>query len=777
MKKTVPLNDEWLFCVGFEKDFLDPEFDFSGFVPVSLPHNAPLARGDSGESVYTYARGIEPDERYGDSRLELCFDGVSSYAEVYINGIFVASHRGDAPFVVDISAPVKIGQMNRIIVKADSSLRKDVPVSSGAGPAVSGGIHREVFLKAASGAEISDVFVTSNFADGQSGECDLALDVTLGDFYPDSVLSACIYDGEGNAVCTLSPKAVLAKSVCLSGRAVGIKRWSLGDPVLYTAHVTLVCRSLLADEQFVSFGFRSAEFKRDGFYLNGEKVKLIGLNRSDCYPVVGRAATQGLQRFDARKLKELGCSAVRTNGIASKYFIDECDRIGLLVIEDMYGDGYIGNADFKDALVAMVDAFVRRDRNSPSVIAWGVRVNDSADCDELYFKTGKAAREADPTRSTLGARCFFSSRLYEDVFAYNDYGELAKASPPKGMARLLPYIISEHTGKLLPVRRFDNLALKRKQALAHAAVLNKTYKAKRIAGAIGMSMSDFPMNSGTAYYGVTDSCRADKPAAYLYRSQRENAPYLRADCGFSDEADGRLTVYTNCDAVRLYRDGALVREFYPDRKKYPFLPHPPVEIDDLVGELPLQNGEFSGRQAGILKALVKQTVKRGSVLSLPLWAKLCVFFLAKMKKMSVQELNALITAYAFKRSDYRLEGVSDSQTVIASQVTPSSEAVKITLSASEYEIRPSSSYETVLVCVTATDDVGNTIDYDFSPISVRVEGELQLLGRDLISLSGGTAGFYLTTTPYDGKARVIVASEYGEETLGLEVIHERVERL
>ena len=100
----------------------------------------------------------------------------------------------------------------------------------------------------------------------------------------------------------------------------------------------------MTDEKTVRFGFRTAEFRRGGFYLNGERVFLRGLNRHQCYPYMGYAAPEALQREDARILKEeLCCTAVRTSHYPqSRHFIDACDELGLLVFTELPGWQHIG---------------------------------------------------------------------------------------------------------------------------------------------------------------------------------------------------------------------------------------------------------------------------------------------------------------------------------------------------------------------------------------------------------------------------------------------------
>lgn len=177
------------------------------------------------------------------------------------------------------------------------------------------------------------------------------------------------------------------------------------------------------DEKVVTTGFRSAVFRADGFYLNGRKVKLRGLNRHQSYPYVGYAMPESMQKNDADILKyELGVNAVRTSHYPqSHYFLERCDEIGLLVFTEMPGWQHIGDEVWKEQAVENVGEMVTQYRNHTSIILWGVRINESADDDAFYTKTNALAHELDPTRPTGGVRAHKKSSLLEDVYTYNDF--------------------------------------------------------------------------------------------------------------------------------------------------------------------------------------------------------------------------------------------------------------------------------------------------------------------------------------------------------------------
>lgn len=178
------------------------------------------------------------------------------------------------------------------------------------------------------------------------------------------------------------------------------------------------------DEYVTKFGFRTAEFKKDGFYLNGKKEKLIGLNRHQSYPYIGYAATKSLQEDDANILKEAaGINVVRTSHYPQdEAFLSRCDEIGLLVLDEIPGWQYLSKDEkWRNQHYKNVYEMVKEDYNHPSVIAHGVRVDESQDDHELYQKSNEIAHELDPYRQTLGVRNFKDSECLEDIYAYNDF--------------------------------------------------------------------------------------------------------------------------------------------------------------------------------------------------------------------------------------------------------------------------------------------------------------------------------------------------------------------
>jgi beta-galactosidase len=371
--------------------------------------------------------------------------------------------------------------------------------------------------------------------------------------------------------------------------------WTLEHPRLYEMAVGL---SPLGDghpdfdDVAVRFGFREAFFSKDNgkFYLNGQPLKLRGLNRHQTYPYIGAAASKRLQRKDADILKfELGCNIVRTSHYPqSPHFLERCDEIGLLVFEEIPGWQFIGDDDWKSLALRDVRAMIERDRNHPSIIMWGVRINESPDDSALYEETNSLAHELDPSRQTGGVRNFQQSQFLEDVFTYNDFSNSIREPVH------LPQLVTEFNGHMYPTKTWDQEERLIEHALRHARIQDKSHGMDNLAGAIGWCAFDYNthyhLGSGDrmCYHGVMDIFRLPKYAAYFYASQQDPSQRIILQAAttwtMGDRDTGGLdplVVFSNCEEVDLWVGDLLYGRFKPDKKQFPHLPYAPFVIPGL----------------------------------------------------------------------------------------------------------------------------------------------------------------------------------------------------
>jgi beta-galactosidase len=356
----------------------------------------------------------------------------------------------------------------------------------------------------------------------------------------------------------------------------------------------------------VQFGFREAEFRDNGFYLNGEKINLIGLNRHQTYPYIGAAAPKRLQEKDAEIVKyELGCNIVRTSHYPqSPHFLRRCDEIGLLVFEEIPGWQHIGDEDWQGISLRDVEAMIVRDRNHPSIVLWGVRINESPDNTAFYTRTNALAHQLDPTRQTAGVRNFRHSEFLEDVYTYNDFSNTV-LEPDQ-----TPHMITEFNGHMFPTKSYDQEERMIEHALRHARIQDKQMGMSNVAGGIGWCAFDYnthvEFGSGDriCYHGVMDIFRLPKYAGYFYESQIDPTHHvvLRAATVYArgERSVGGidpLVVFSNCDEIEVYIGADLHGRYQPDREQFPSLPHAPFVIKGIElkwGRLDFENLRLVG---------------------------------------------------------------------------------------------------------------------------------------------------------------------------------------
>jgi beta-galactosidase len=373
-------------------------------------------------------------------------------------------------------------------------------------------------------------------------------------------------------------------------RLQGIELWDLRRPKLYTVDVQLVRNGEVMDQDSRRIGFREARFTPAGFSLNGKIVKLRGLDRHQTFPFVGQAMPARAQRRDAYILRhELKCNIARTSHYPqSRHFLDACDELGLMVLEEIPGWQHIGDAAWKDIAVDNVGRMIRRDWNHPSIILWGVRINESRDDHEFYTRTNAAARALDTTRQTGGIRSSLNSELLEDVYTNNDFGFPLHAP----VASL--YLNTEFVGHTFPTRSTDNSDRQREHTLRHAQIHDQIASDPAFSGGLGWCAFDynthFNFGSGDriCYHGVSDIFRLPKPAAGFYKSQCDPEEEVVLEPAFhwarNDEDTGFTTalVCSNCDHLKFFLDTGSgfqqITEADPDRKQFAHLRYAPFWV-------------------------------------------------------------------------------------------------------------------------------------------------------------------------------------------------------
>ncbi|MGE4612121.1 MAG: glycoside hydrolase family 2 TIM barrel-domain containing protein [Paracoccaceae bacterium] len=710
---------------GFASDFID------------LPHTAvelPLDYFDETQyqREFTYQKHLEWNGDFANKEVSLVFDGAMANTRVFLDGVQIGGHKdGYTPFEVRLTPHLK-STGNLITVCVDGTENPEIPPFGGQIDYLTyAGIYREVWLKVTDRISIQNVKIETNRA------LDPNKAIRVNSFLSNpnelvlkGTLKAEILDADSNLVAAQRVEISGSETTIDFFELSDIHLWTLENPYLYQIRLTLESGHGI-DRIIQKFGFRTAKFTADGFSLNGEKLKLIGLNRHQSFPYSGYAQGPASQERDADILKyELACNIVRTSHYPqSNAFLDRCDEIGLLVLEEIPGWQHIGGSEWKDESVQNVQRMIERDWNHPSIILWGVRINESDDDDAFYQRTNAMAHQLDPTRQTGGIRKHAGSSLLEDVYTMNDFvlGEfemphvnqlrtpLRVQSEVTELPQKVPYMVTEYNGHMFPTKVSDQEHRQIEHVTRHLEVLNAAYGDDNIAGCIGWCMfdynthKDFGSGDRICHHGVLTIFREPKLAAYAYASQ--GSPSNRAILQpVTYWARGErniggtlpLMILSNCDFVRLSFPNGTVLDLQPDFETFAHLPHPPFMLNE---------GDLSGSEVGQ-------------------WG---------MRWMDIEMVGYVNNKPLLSR------------TLLADPVATKLEvkADRLILTDHRNEVR---------IAVRALDQVGNLLPYIDLPITIQVVGSAKLIGPKVTSLKGGAAAFWIKSTQETGEAVINIHS-------------------
>jgi beta-galactosidase len=602
-RTVLPINRNWRYHPAVVPGGHDLSFDDSSFAEVVIPHTniaLPWHGFDDKdyEFVSLYRRRFKlPAEAQG-KRVFVDFEGAMTASTVWINGTRLGEYKGGyTPFSFELTPHLHASGDNLLAVDLDSTERADIPPFGYQIDYMTfGGIYREVALRIVPQTFLENIFARpTNVLTAPALDVDCFINAAQGTPQP-MVLEATLLDGEREIargtqnLPRLAPAQEPAKYTVSLPKLSGIKLWDLHSPQLYTVRVRLLRGGEAVDEDTRRTGFREATFTDHGFSLNGQVIKLRGLDRHQTFPFVGQAMPARVQRRDAAILRnELHCNIVRTSHYPqSRHFLDACDEYGLLVLEEIPGWQHIGDQAWQDISVDNVRRMITRDWNHPSIVLWGVRINESRDNHDFYTRTNAMAHSLDATRQTGGIRNFQQSEFLEDVFTMNDFGwPLKQPNHPR-------YLNTEFVGHTYPVKQFDDDERQREHTIRHARVHDQLASNPQYAGGIGWcafdynTHDDFGAGDRICYHGVVDIFREPKPAAGFYKSQCDPAEEIVLEPAFhwaaGDEAVGfRIAmVSSNCDQLKLYvKNGGEwlhVMDAEPDRAQFPHLKYAPYTI-------------------------------------------------------------------------------------------------------------------------------------------------------------------------------------------------------
>lgn len=421
---SIPLREGWVFRIdpsgiAGPDDMRDHAVRWE---PVQVPHTwQSLGRSPDYVGVAWYRVRIEAPEAWASQHVQIEFEAVNHTAQVFLNGTPVGEHtgKGYTTFALDLSPHLHFGQDNILLVRVDNRPNdRMLPRNKSYDWTDDGGIIRPVNLVVTPQTYIERVEIDA-LPDLANGSAEVRIRAVVRDIEKRTQkanLRAIIRrDGCPDELLQFGPISVELETnrdhIVELGQAVleNASLWHFDAPNLYQAFVDLDCSSGV-HRVVEHFGIRKFEVRGSAFYLNGEKVSLIGVERmAGSHPEFGFAETTAWIESNHRDMKDLNCVFTRVHWPQDRRVLDFCDRHGILMQEEVPAWGPETFSETSDNVqhaleqngLEQLREMVHRDRNHPCIVAWGL-------CNEVNGKNPKArqfarlisaeARRIDPLR-------------------------------------------------------------------------------------------------------------------------------------------------------------------------------------------------------------------------------------------------------------------------------------------------------------------------------------------------------------------------------------------
>ncbi len=608
-RQRLLMDFNWKFIQSDVKDAQTPEFDDTGWRTLNLPHdwsiegtfsNDAPAGGNGGflpTGIGWYRKHFDISKEDLGKKIWIEFDGVYMNSDVWINGHHLGLYPyGYTSFYYDLSSYLKAGE-NIIAVRVDNSLQPNSRWYTGSG------IYRNVWLVKINPLHIAHwgVYITTPEVSQKSAE--VIIETKIENNYKSSkkgLLRSVLVDKDGNQVAeneiAFSVSAGNKDEVSQRLKVESPLLWSVDSPSLYKLRQYIVEGKNTVDDLTTLVGIRKIEYDvNKGFLLNGEHIKMNGVCLHHDGGSVGAAVPVGVWKYRLKKLKEMGCNAIRTShNPPAPEFLDLCDEMGFLVMDESYDEWEIGKRKYgyhvyfdkwgKRDLTSMLE----RDRNHPSIVIWSVGNEIPDQKTNEGIKTLRSlveiCHQIDPTRPVTSAcdniaadggatKLGFLNGL--DIVGYNYVDRWHER-------RELYYSIDRHdhpNWKMIGTESESNSGgIRGDYSLGNDSAFFPNYNYRMIdaeqlwkfvhmhdyvigdfmwTGIDYLGESHWPYKNWS--FGVLDLCGFPKDGYYFYQSQWTEKPMIHLFPHWNWQGrEGQVIpvlCYTNCNEVELFMNG------------------------------------------------------------------------------------------------------------------------------------------------------------------------------------------------------------------------------
>lgn len=604
------INEDWLFIKGYQETGYEYNLVTSNWEKVDLPHTWNIwdsfdmrveedLHFDVAEYYYRgpgwYRKSLSIPEEDRGKRIFIEFEAANVMADLWVNEDHLGQHIGGySGFKFDITDQINFGEENLIAVLVDNSFHYDIPPHR-ADYTMYGGIYRDVYLVKTNPNYIDRVLIGTPDVSKDEGEVTakaLLYNKTNSEFSGEIKFD--IADPNGNVISSQDFNVSLDKNSSkeVEFQLQDIKNpvlWSPESPNIYNLKTTLLVGDKELDQVSDHFGLRWYRFDgEEGFFLNGEYLKLHGVNRHQDRKGYGNALPNELHREDIRMIKDIGANFLRlAHYQQDPVVLNMCDSLGILVWEEIPVITSVGEDEFLNNAKSMLLEMIIQHYNHPSVIIWGLMnetVRNQPD-DRLHINVNmckelsELADSLDPDRYTTQAQMRARGEdihKYTDIRAWNkyfgwyydefeDFGPFMDNEHAKDPNQ--PFIISEYgAGSKLGyhVENPTEPDFSEEWTLDFHKSHWEQIKARTwIAGSTVWNMFDFGSDEKAGnephinQKGLVSFDRKPKDVFYFYQSEWSNEPMIYIRSHTWTEREGKkyekkdLEIFSNCDSVEL----------------------------------------------------------------------------------------------------------------------------------------------------------------------------------------------------------------------------------
>lgn len=614
-------NDEWYFYKGNLQEDKNINSNITEWRKIDLPHDWAIegpfdikynARcgGLPFHGIGWYKKTFKAEDSWKNKIVTLEFDGAMSNAKVWLNGKEIGEHHyGYIGFEVDLTKHLKYDGQNVIAVKLSP-----MDLSSRWYPGA--GIYRNVWLKVDNKIHVArhGVFVTTPTATGELASIQIETNINNNNASEHKVsIKHTIIANDNKTVATINRKCNIkgnasSKDLCY----VNIEKpnlWDITSPYMYKLKTEVYDGDTVLDEYYTNFGIREILFTQEGFYLNGKKVRFNGVCLHHDNGPLGAELNV---RADERKLeimKEMGVNAIRTShNPPAPEFLDLCDRMGLLVVNEAFDEWKMGKVEngynlyFEEYSEKDLTEFIMRDRNHPSVIMWSIgnEILEQGDKNNGFIiakRLSEICHKVDNTRPSTAGFNYYPAPFHNNIAQQIDivgmnyhsakYSEVLKKYPNMIVYGSETSSCTSSRGIYhLPIEKYDKH--KSLQVTSYDLIGPpwacppdmEFYFQENNPNVLGEFMwtgfdylgeptpyggkdnstngywnGDWPSRS--SYFGAVDLCGLPKDRFYLYQSQWTTEPmvHLLPHWNWTKGMTIPVYVYTNCHEAELFLNG------------------------------------------------------------------------------------------------------------------------------------------------------------------------------------------------------------------------------